>query len=254
MYATGKESMPTNVLTVTIEQTYVKVALGKPASSSSQEVEGTKSNTADKANDGELDTRWCASGEEVPQWWKVDLQGEYDISRTRVTWEEAPEWFNGEQIYQYYIEVSSDDENWTRIVDRTNNTSSARVQTHDFEEVSARYVRITITGLPERIWASFCEFEVFTEIKAPAAPTNLISTGVGTTSVSLEWEPVEHIVPVSGYNIYAGNTLVATAPGNRTSYTVTGLRAASTYTCTVTATDDWNNEAVASNSETVSTP
>jgi len=47
-------------------------------------------------------------------------------------------------------------------VDKTNNTSTAQTQTDNFT-ATARYVRITVTGLPTSptTWASFYEFRVF---------------------------------------------------------------------------------------------
>jgi hypothetical protein len=48
------------------------------------------------------------------------------------------------------------------VVDKTNNTSTARTQRDNFT-ANARYVRITVTGLPISpvTWASFWEFRVF---------------------------------------------------------------------------------------------
>lgn len=49
---------------------------------------------------------------------------------------------------------------WTLKVDKTNNTSTAQTQTDNFT-ATARYVRITVTGLASWCWASFWEFRVF---------------------------------------------------------------------------------------------
>ena len=62
--------------------------------------------------------------------------------------------------YQYKIETSNDNTNWTLKVDKTANTSTDQTQT-DFFLDTARYVRITATGLPSGAKASFYDFKVF---------------------------------------------------------------------------------------------
>jgi len=66
--------------------------------------------------------------------------------------------FNG-RTYQYRIEVSTDNVSWTTVI---NNTTTSQTQPDSFT-ATARYVRITVTGVqisPET-WASFYEFRVF---------------------------------------------------------------------------------------------
>ncbi len=79
---------------------------------------------------------------------------------TQVMWE-----FSG-KAYQYKIETSNDDINWTLQVDKTANTSTDQIQSDLFYD-NARYVRITVTGLASGAWASFYDFKVF------GNPTNL---------------------------------------------------------------------------------
>jgi DNA-directed RNA polymerase subunit RPC12/RpoP len=123
-------------------------ALNKPASASSQEDQ----NPVQNGNDGNIETRWCAANGTVPQWWEVDLGGAITITNTKVTWESV-------SIYQYQIEVSSDNTNWTTVVDKTSNLTVAKNNSDDFS-ASGRYVRIVVTGLQPGSWASFFEFRV----------------------------------------------------------------------------------------------
>jgi DNA-directed RNA polymerase subunit RPC12/RpoP len=123
-------------------------ALNKPASASSQEDQ----NPVQNGNDGNIETRWCAANGIVPQWWEVDLGGAITITNTQVTWERV-------SIYQYQIEVSSDNINWTTVVDKTANITPAKKNTDNFS-ASGRYVRIVVTGLQPGSWASFYEFRV----------------------------------------------------------------------------------------------
>jgi hypothetical protein len=105
-------------------------------------------------NDGSTSTRWCAANGNTGHWWKVDLGANKNITSTEVMWEKSG------QIYKYKVEVSTDDTTWTLKVDKTNNTSTAQTQTDPFT-ATARYVRITVTGLPASTWASFFEFRVY---------------------------------------------------------------------------------------------
>lgn len=127
------------------------VGLNKPATASSEE----SGNPVENGNDGSSTTRWCANDGDTGEWWKVDLGGAFDLLGTQVEWE-----FAG-RVYDYKVEVSSDDVNWTLKVDKTSNSSTAQVQQDLFSATGVRYVRITITGLASGTWASFYEFLVF---------------------------------------------------------------------------------------------
>jgi len=129
------------------------VAIRKSSSASSEET--SKGNTADKGNDGNTSTRWCANNGDANHWWKVDLGANYDLIGSEVMWE-----FGG-TVYQYRIDVSTDNIKWNRVVDKTNNTSTAQIQQDNFTAKSVRFVRITVTHLQAGSWASFWEFKIF---------------------------------------------------------------------------------------------
>ncbi len=129
------------------------VALIKNSTADSEEK--SKGNTADKANDGDIATRWCANDGNINHWWKVDLGDVYNVVGTEVMWE-----FDG-RSYDYIVQVSQNNVDWINVVDKKNNTSMDQTQQDLFSSTPARYVRITITGLPSGSWASFWEFKVF---------------------------------------------------------------------------------------------
>lgn len=129
------------------------VALKKNASADSEE--SSKGNTANKGNDGNISTRWCANNGSLSHWWKVDLGSYYNLVASEVMWE-----FDG-QRYRYNIAVSSDNVQWKVVVNKSNNTLTSQTQQDLFTADSVRYVRITITGLASGCWASFWEFKVF---------------------------------------------------------------------------------------------
>ena len=62
-------------------------------------------------------------------------------------------------MYQYKIEVSSNNTNWAMVVNQTNNLTSTNANL-DYCSATGRFVRITVTGLQPGFWASFFEFEV----------------------------------------------------------------------------------------------
>lgn len=136
------------------------LALGKTASADSQE----SANPAANGNDENTSTRWCAADGNVNHWWKVDLGSTYSITGSEVTWEKSA------TNYQYKVEVSTDNTNWTLAADKTANTSTDQTQSDSFS-AAARYVRITVTGLAANSWASFYEFKVFGDSGPTPTPT-----------------------------------------------------------------------------------
>ncbi|WP_433513497.1 glycosyl hydrolase family 18 protein [Nonomuraea sp. CA-143628] len=90
-----------------------------------------------------------------------------------------------------------------------------------------------------------------TDTTAPSVPGNLRSTGTTSSSVSLAWDASTDNVGVTGYDVYRGSTQVTTVTG--TSYTDSGLAAATSYTYTVRARDAAGNVSAAGNSVTATT-
>ncbi|GAA0086409.1 hypothetical protein UT300007_28490 [Clostridium sp. CTA-7] len=112
-------------------------------------------NNPDKGNDSSLSTKWCANDGAWGHWWKVDLDGFYSITGSEVTWEKD------NKIYKYKIEVSSDDKNWTTVINKTDNTNKNQIQKDDFVIDNVKFVKITVTETESGIWASFYDFKVF---------------------------------------------------------------------------------------------
>ncbi len=107
-------------------------------------------------------TRWCASGGNNGEWLVVDLGAAYTLNGTQVKWES-----NG--VWQYKVEVSTDNVNWKLVVDRTANTAAAQIYNDAFSS-SGRYVRITATTNQPGHWASIYDFEVFGNSTVPPPP------------------------------------------------------------------------------------
>ncbi|MFR7936605.1 MAG: discoidin domain-containing protein [Clostridium perfringens] len=129
------------------------LALNKPSTASSNE----PSREANKGNDGDESSRWCASSENSNQWWQVDLGDIYDIEGISVKWEK-------EAAYGFSILVSEDGQSWKEVYNNSDNLVAKQLSEINLEENNVRYVKLQINTLPSNnIWASFFELKIFGE-------------------------------------------------------------------------------------------
>jgi chitodextrinase len=87
------------------------------------------------------------------------------------------------------------------------------------------------------------------DTQAPSAPTNLATSNIQSTSLTLTWTASTDNVGVVNYNIYRNNTLVGSTGNNSTTYNATGLTASTTYSFYVRALDAAGN--ISGNSNTI---
>ncbi|MGW4894896.1 glycosyl hydrolase family 18 protein [Kitasatospora sp. NPDC004240] len=80
-----------------------------------------------------------------------------------------------------------------------------------------------------------------TDPTPPTAPTNLRTTAVTASEVSLAWNAATDNQRVAAYDVYQGTTLVRTVGGTTPAVTVGSLSPATTYTFTVRARDAADN-------------
>ncbi|NUT94450.1 MAG: alpha-fucosidase [Saccharothrix sp.] len=98
--------------------------------------------------------RPSANDGDTGHWLKVDLGATRAITGARIAWE-----FDATN-YRYRVEGSTDDTTWTTLADRTTTTSTAQIHTATFT-AQARYVRVTITGLPSWTSAPIRTLEIY---------------------------------------------------------------------------------------------
>ncbi|QGG57123.1 family 43 glycosylhydrolase [Paenibacillus sp. B01] len=108
---------------------------GKPATAQTAQA----AYPASRANDGNYQTGWVATGVTWPHWWQVDLGAVKSIKNVQISWYMYK---GSEAFYKYKIETSSDNVNWTVALDRTGNTTYGF--TSDSLTATARYVRINM--------------------------------------------------------------------------------------------------------------
>jgi len=90
-----------------------------------------------------------------------------------------------------------------------------------------------------------------TDTTAPSAPANLVASGTTQTSTNLAWTASTDNVAVTGYDVYRNGTFLEST--TTTSYIVSGLTAATTYTFYVRAKDAAANNSTNSNMISVTT-
>jgi len=114
---------------------------GKPVKVSGIAGQGKGAEVGENANDGWVGNSKIWGAWNPPQWWQVDLQGTYKLDRVRLF-----PYFHGERSFQYAIAVSTDEKNWTTVVDESKNDKPERGQghLHRFEPTKARYVRVNM--------------------------------------------------------------------------------------------------------------
>jgi rhamnogalacturonyl hydrolase YesR len=124
---------------------------GRPVTYTSQQV----GNEASRVDDGNVTTRWSASG--FPQAVTIDLGANTSVSNAKV----VPYL---DRAYRYRVETSTDNVHWVTVIDRTaNTTTGSLIDNFTTGPVSARYVRLTVTGVfgVSTTWASIQEFAVY---------------------------------------------------------------------------------------------
>ncbi len=112
-------------------------------------------NPPSHAFDGDEETRWCASGPDVPQWLEADLGKVRHVQSIALTWEKP------DHRYQYRIQGRKENKGqWVTLAAAPTEGVSDGPATVTPADV--RYVRITITSVTENQWASIREFKIGT--------------------------------------------------------------------------------------------
>ncbi|MGW4471229.1 NPCBM/NEW2 domain-containing protein [Nonomuraea sp. NPDC004354] len=134
-------------------------------------------------------------------------------------------------------------------------TASSPTQSIDVSIAGVTSLVLKVTDAGDGINSDHADWAnarlVGADTQAPAAPTNLASSNVTSSSVKLTWTAPTDNVGVTGYDIYRGTAPAGSSTS--TSFTATGLSAATSYTFTVKAKDAAGNVSGASNAVTVTT-
>jgi chitodextrinase len=85
------------------------------------------------------------------------------------------------------------------------------------------------------------------DTQAPTAPTNLASSNITQTSLTLNWMASTDNIGVTNYRIFRNNTFFGETGSTATTFNVTGLTASTTYSFHVVAQDAAGNNSSPSN-------
>jgi chitodextrinase len=95
------------------------------------------------------------------------------------------------------------------------------------------------------------EYALSADTQAPTAPTSLTATAISNSQIDLSWTASTDNVGVVGYDVYRGGVKIGTTAS--TTYSSTGLTAATTYSYSITAFDAAGNTSAPSTSATART-
>ncbi len=230
------------------DSTSANLAAGRTLTASSH----TEVYTAGNANDGNKATYWESRNNELPQWLRADLGSSVRVDR--VVLRLPDNW--GARSQTLKIQGSA---NGTDFTDLTASKayefapSGQNSVTIPFGETTARYVRVLVTANTVQPAAQLSELEVYGpgtgDTQAPTAPASLAFTEPATGQVRLTWTAATDNTAVTGYDIYANNTLLTSVAGNVTTYT-DSRPANQTVTYHVRAKDAAGNQSANSNAVT----
>ncbi|WP_455713253.1 discoidin domain-containing protein [Streptomyces roseolus] len=228
--------------------TSANLAAGRTLTASSH----TEVYAAGNANDGNKATYWESRNNELPQWLRVDLGS--SVRADRVVLRLPDGWGARSQT----LKVQSSD-NGTDFTDLTASKayefapSAQNTVTIPFGATTTRYVRVLVTANTVQPAAQLSELEVYGpatgDTQAPTAPANLAFTEPATGQVKLTWTASSDDTGVTGYDVYANNTLLTSVAGNATTYT-DNRPAGQTVTYHVRAKDAAGNQSANSNAVT----
>ena len=186
---------PTSTPTTTYSTSSSQVAVSSVTASSYD-----STHTPNLAIDGD-DTTWnywgtnamITSGK-LPQWLQLDLGTQTTISQI------TTHFYDGDtRTYTYYIQASTDGSNWNTIVPTKTGSSTV---TDTFNQVTARYIKITVTGNTANLAAHIVEIRVYqsaTQTSTPAPAPAPTSTPTTTYSTSQTTPSSSNVEPLSAF-------------------------------------------------------
>jgi hypothetical protein len=117
--------------------------------------------------DQNLSTRWSAEGD--GQWIRYDLGESKTVSQVLIAW------YRGDlRLARFAIEISSDASQWRQVFSGASSGTAVSLQTYDFSDVMAQYVRIVGHGNTENMWNSITEVEIHGSSEEPDNRVELI--------------------------------------------------------------------------------
>jgi len=151
------------------------------------------------AVDEDAKSYWSAQTGDPGEYMTVDLGAVCDIRGIQVLWDRAGTsgggWGSLDRYQSYTVEVSNDNQNWTLIIDKSNNPQDLRTDYIELPtSVHARYVKLTNVFTPDngrfavkalRVFGN-PEEATFTKVENVTAVRSIVDR----RKASVVWEPV----------------------------------------------------------------
>jgi hypothetical protein len=208
---------------------------------------------ASNAGDGNQATYWESANNAFPQWIQADLGASVPTNRLILKLP-VTNWARRTQTLS--VQGSTNGTNFSDIVASAGHVfdpATSSTVTVDFGTATVRYVRLNITANTGWPAGQLAEFEVYGpttgDTQPPSAPGNLAFTEPGAGQIRLTWTASTDNVGVTGYDVYANNTLRTSVAGNVLTYT-DNQPAGTTVSYFVRAKDAAGNQSANSNTVT----
>ncbi|WP_455568400.1 discoidin domain-containing protein [Streptomyces pratensis] len=184
----------------------------------------TETYVAANGNDGNRASYWESRNNELPQWIQADLGSSVRVDRVVLRLPDG--WEQRTQTLKIQGSVNgSDFSDLTASKAYSFGPAGGQSATISFDATTTRYVRVLVTANSVQPAAQLSELEVYGpttgDTQAPTAPSGLAFTEPSTGQIKLTWTASSDDTGVTGYDIYAGNTLLTTVAGDVTTFTDT---------------------------------
>ncbi|MGY5035199.1 discoidin domain-containing protein [Streptomyces sp. 900116325] len=226
----------------------VDLAAGRTLQASSY----TETYVAANANDGNPATYWESRNGDLPQWIQADLGASVRVDRVVLRLPDG--WEPRTQTLK--IQGSANGSDFTDLTpskDYAFTPTGGETATVSFDATTTRYVRVLVSANTGRTAAQLSELEIYGpgtgDTDPPTAPGGLAYTEPASGRIKLTWQASTDDKGVTGYDIYADNTLLSSVAGDVTTYTDT-RPADATVAYFVRAKDAAGNESADSNTVT----
>ncbi|MEU2169540.1 polysaccharide lyase family 7 protein [Micromonospora chersina] len=105
--------------------------------------------------DGDLATRWSAEGD--GSWIRYDLGASTTVGSIGIAWHQG-----AQRTASFAVQTSADAASWTTVVgQRSSSGTTVQLETYDFADRAARYVRVVGYGNTVNDWNSITETRVY---------------------------------------------------------------------------------------------
>ncbi|MFG2535863.1 discoidin domain-containing protein [Streptomyces sp. NPDC048511] len=204
----------------TAGESSVNLAAGRTLKASSH----TETYVAAHGNDGNRASYWESRNNELPQWIQADLGSSVRVDRVVLRLPDG--WEQRTQTLK--IQGSSDGTEFSDLTASkayTFGPANGQSATISFDATTTRHVRVLVTANSVQPAAQLSELEIYGpatgDTQAPTAPTGLAFTEPSTGQVKLTWQASSDDTRVTGYDVYANNTLLTSLAGDVTTFTDT---------------------------------